>query len=392
LLALAGGAIATLSFGAGPLIWPLGVVVLAVAPGVRPQRRSILVAVWTLVGAAVVATYLHGLQPHRPAALEGASALNALQFAMAHLGGPLSPRNAASAPALGAVGCVAWITLLALWRRAPEAARSAALPALALGAFGIAATILTAFGRSVGTPTFITSRYLAFTGCLWISILAASGSLLAHRRAHACLALALMLAVVWQAPANLTQAQAHHDKLVALRDRVRRGDWSQPSLSALNPQHRAMVDALAFMRERRLSTFRDYDASLEMSHQPTSCGLEASYERPAPGAGRLVLTQPEFAGRQFRCLFSLSPAPATRLADGRLIPLAMDPLYLESMRPDSAFWRGHQARFDGQGCARIDVLLPERPHAVRVHYSLHLVDETAAFSIATICEAGSFEH
>ena len=170
LAAIAAGAVCSYSFASGLAVWPAGLVVLVLAPGL-PSRRWRL-ATWALAGLLVVASYLHGYRTpshHPPPGLFLGHLAKSGYFFLAMVGGSLVPENH---PRVAALLGVVLLLLLVLVMVA--AFRNSTRPpdlafGLALVSFSLGATLLTAVGRVGfnegvdGIGYALLSRYTTFT-------------------------------------------------------------------------------------------------------------------------------------------------------------------------------------------------------------------------------------
>jgi len=201
-LLAAAGVTGALSFAAGLALLPLcAVTLLAVGGGVPMARRWRHAGALGLAGALLLVVYLYGLPMGGGAGLQPASARQLPLFAAAFVGAPLADGSLTRAIAFGAVAVALLLGLaIHLVRRAGET-RERALPWLFLAAFALGTACAASAGRTArGLDGALASRYLTFSGLVWMSLLAlgllwASGARARGVRRGGLAVLGLVLAV-----------------------------------------------------------------------------------------------------------------------------------------------------------------------------------------------------
>lgn len=158
--AIVGGVLAQFSLGAGAVIWPIGVVMLATL------KRWKECSVWTVAGAIAVGVYLIDYStspaPTDAGAMQTLSAKTT--YALAYLGRPLTVKDGEVAIVASiAVGVLLFIVFVAsswsIWRE-PMSMRLIASPWIAIGLFAIGSAALTSEARvSLGVHQALSSRY-----------------------------------------------------------------------------------------------------------------------------------------------------------------------------------------------------------------------------------------
>jgi disulfide bond formation protein DsbB len=286
------GIVVTYSFAMGMVYFPVGLVVLLIAPIPGRRMKWAAIALWTVAATAVLGFYLAGYQTiaHPVPGPSGLAAVKAwLGFVLNDLGGPMSvklgPADAANAgilyryfhqhvaEAAGLAGLACFVGLpILLVRRRVEF--RLLLPYVALGLYAIAAAALTGLGRiPYGSAWGAASRYTTAANLLWIADLAflyiAFRSRLPRASAEpradddlplrSLAALAFGIALGLLAWASLSEARAFrdfHDLYAPARaELVRLKDDSL--LHRLNPAVDAIRDDFVpFLRKYRLSVFR----------------------------------------------------------------------------------------------------------------------------------------
>ncbi len=395
------GLLATFSFGSGLLVWPICWGILLFQPQSRTRHTTPGILIWTVLSTIVIGAYLFDF--HRPdlgLTHDAGRFWNVLRFVGAQIGGVLLAAPSAPARILGYVGIGLFALIGATWFYVSLDRQRATLPFLAIGLFGLLAAVLTGIGRAGSGDPVAVSRYLQFTTLLWIAIVVTPFVWIARMRSgrlrnvlgllQGSLAACIAVCSLGQVPVYLDLAQRALRTRSVARQAALDGDWANGVRPLARP-YRKLIEGLAFLENRRLSLFR---APVQIADRPPdACGIQPSYTPgSADGPGVLELRQPALAGKTYRCLFSLASQPAVRLPDHRQIPLAMDPLYLQSLQPASALFAGHQATFDADGVARIEIRIPRTPDAqgTRIHFALYLVDARAPFSIGRICRGADF--
>ncbi len=168
------GALASYSFTAGTLVWPVGFVLIAAAP--RPGRlRARFLAAWSLTAVAVMVLYLRGWEwLPRPTFVETASRFGRLCDALVLLGSPLCDYYRPGALICGAFGLAfaAWGGL----KVSRGSTNASAFPGIAAWSAGTA--LLIGLGRQgLGEGQFLSSHYVTLAVPLWLADVALLGRL-----------------------------------------------------------------------------------------------------------------------------------------------------------------------------------------------------------------------
>lgn len=173
------GVVASYSRANGLGYWPIAGVLVWVT-GEPGRRRKGELAVWCVVAAGVVASYLYSY--HTPGGhaspISGLRAPGAvLAYVAIALGGPVANWHAWSAGVLGlcalaAVGSLTWV----LVRREGIAIRGMS-PILAGAAYAVFSASITAVGRAAfkGVDQGMSSRYLTNLNLVWYAVVCLSG-------------------------------------------------------------------------------------------------------------------------------------------------------------------------------------------------------------------------
>ena len=174
LAAAAGLAIvASYSFGAGIIAWPLGVLLLAMRNEV-PQRALAILG-WLGAASFTMIVYFIGYESTPANASAYAAARHPFQFLLyefAYLGSPVAGFSPACAVVAGALGVLVagWLAFR-LFREAP-AARIAARPFWGLILAGILVAVLTGLKQSQeGIAQAVSSRYTTWPTLYWVGLL-----------------------------------------------------------------------------------------------------------------------------------------------------------------------------------------------------------------------------
>ena len=175
------GFVATHSFASGIAIWPIGLLLIVTDPSLRAARVK-CAAIWSLLSAAAIASYVIGYQkPAKHPAMNVAftKPLEYLSYVLKYLGSFCAQYgNAAVLPdstlaivfGLGALAILAWTTSSLIWgdKLQGEALR----PYLAFCIFSILSALLTGIGRAgFGSDQAMESRYCTMTVPLWCSLM-----------------------------------------------------------------------------------------------------------------------------------------------------------------------------------------------------------------------------
>lgn len=250
------GVVANGTMAAGPLYWPVGLLVLAMVPSSRVRTtRAVL---WVAVGGACIA--LQGLAwsstgPLRPVDLGAAPALTL--WMLSFLGAPMM-----TVPWVAvAFGLTSVVLYAVLMRRAAATGQwTAYAPYVATALFVLLTGIAIAFGRfEAGIAQSVVSRYLAVSAWYWACLLALLPALGLPRGPQAaflgaCAAVLTVHTIAggWRGHVTLYQRiQPVH--AAVLLDRDLTDEVLKPVTSRPDEARRL----LAFLRARRLSVYGD---------------------------------------------------------------------------------------------------------------------------------------
>ncbi len=160
LLAVALAAMGVLGFSTTLSVFPVAVMLVALHPGIRRERRFMFALPWLLACAALLWWLASGRQADAPA-IPHAGTL--VFYVLNYLGAGISRlATALAAPwAAIALATAAW-TVVRRWQ-------PALLPWLALMLFGIGCAVLTALGRAAefGADHAFVTRYISFSSLFW---------------------------------------------------------------------------------------------------------------------------------------------------------------------------------------------------------------------------------
>lgn len=153
---------ASVSFGAGLAVWPVGFLALLVNGGVGKHLR---LAIWAAGALAVAVIFSGGGGPGEM------SLSSALPYFLVSLGSPVWP-HVSDAPLAGLVpaGFAGTAVLAILVAETIRCLRSGRLePAVLLGLLGATACLAAALGRSgFGVPQAMSLRYVPFSSLAWL--------------------------------------------------------------------------------------------------------------------------------------------------------------------------------------------------------------------------------
>ena len=183
------GFVATYSFGNGLLVWPIGMVLVALAPEVR-GRRWIHLLGWAFVSLAVIGSYLAGFRGGAAPPLETIliRPIAYLRYVTTFLGSPLAsfsgsawpPRDTGVAAVVGTAGVLLLVVATAKALRRPRAEWP--LGSLALAAYALASGLVVSVARfTFGTPNALASRYTTVSSLFWIGTIGVVWSVAAIR-------------------------------------------------------------------------------------------------------------------------------------------------------------------------------------------------------------------
>jgi hypothetical protein len=190
--------VGTLSSAHGLLLWPVGLLPLAVLR--EPwRRRAVFAATWLFVGALQWAFYFAGYHKtvHPVPEVRARTLANCSEYFLTVVGGALFPDFALAkwgGVFLLAIAAIA-LALAAARRRLPQCAFW-----LALAAFGLAAQAEVAWGRTpFGSGQALSSRYATFSLFLVLGVYGVLATLLAERagRLVTTAGAALLMLIAW---------------------------------------------------------------------------------------------------------------------------------------------------------------------------------------------------
>jgi hypothetical protein len=162
------GLIASFSISNGLLVWPLGVAILAstLRGPVETRARSAMIAVWTIVGAAAIATYFYDyVDPgnHTPPGFVLQHPLRAVAHLLAVSGSSLAPHPFGSVAAGVLVLTLQAWCLLWVWRDWRERRQAPPMPVWLMATVVPSVAMITLNRAEFGVPQAIDSRYTALT-------------------------------------------------------------------------------------------------------------------------------------------------------------------------------------------------------------------------------------
>ncbi len=257
--------VATLTQGAGLVLWPVGALVLAARGALAKSRVGfVLAGSWAFTGALVVLAYLARLpgdagagEPsgwvfHHPVA--------GLRFALSLVGHSLVAWNGAAYPPRdgGLAALVAALALVAgvlLARRALRGAEPGAsiLPlAWILWSVGVSAQI--ALGRATaGTPAALASRYVTLMLPFWIGLALLVLATAASWRRLALASLCVLIA--GSAASEVPMFPLRHRLMIPARRALLTGE-DRALIARLQPQVSQIDDGIPKLKRLGLSVFR----------------------------------------------------------------------------------------------------------------------------------------
>ncbi|MBI1381770.1 MAG: hypothetical protein GC161_11865 [Planctomycetaceae bacterium] len=267
-LLVAAGTAGALSFAAGLALLPLCAATVLAGRGDVPRARR-----WRhggalgLAGVALLSIYLYGLPMGGGAGLRPASPAQLPMFAAAFVGAPFADGSLSTAIAFGAVAVVLLVGLAIALLRRPDDLRERALPWLFLAAFALGTACAASAGRTArGLDGALASRYLTFSGLVWMSLLAlgllvASGARARGTRRVALVALGLVLACgapawwsAWQR--GVATVDTHNTSMWSSRGALVAGPpYPIGALEPLWPETIEVVAGAQRLREARLGPF-----------------------------------------------------------------------------------------------------------------------------------------
>jgi hypothetical protein len=279
------GIVASYSFGNGGVFWLVGLFVLLVVtePG---KGRWFRLAVWLLLSGLTMGLYFYHydrLGEHPPLVLLFSEPIQYFIYVFKYFGNicaqyPSSPTSINGGFSLiygiGGLGILIWA--LGVLRRNKLIEFKTLVPFLAMSLYTIGSALVIGVGRvGLGTDQAVASRYCTVTAPFWASLVMVllilliktkaqlMSSLAVQRRtAEWVLQLVTILLIVGSALAfnraeNMVRAQdVGRKRLLTIPIHPGAGvDYS--SLRAIHPQPRLILERFPFLKEHRLSIFRD---------------------------------------------------------------------------------------------------------------------------------------
>ncbi len=171
-LAAAAAIIATYSFGAGIVAWPVGLLMLLLRPGPDMRRRAVGALAWCLCAGLTMLGYFIQYQstPANQNALDTLMRPLALaHYLLAHIGAPLFSYSPALAATAGALGTLA--AALLIWKLFQEE-RAATTPFIGLMAVAWTVAGLAALKQAhEGAAQALSPRYVIWPAFFWVGLL-----------------------------------------------------------------------------------------------------------------------------------------------------------------------------------------------------------------------------
>jgi len=265
-LAMGSAVVATYSFANGILIWPIGVLVLALQRTMRRKCIRVEMAAWVLAGIMVAASYLYGYETpsYHPPLMEALSQpLQCLLYLLVYLGQPLGNYNVILAACMGGLGLLVWsVTLFQLV--ASRVPTTATLPWMGMALYAIGTASITALGRvDEGLAQALSSRYVTMANLLWIALVVqvywvaqvSDGRLIRRllplKIAFVCLALFAASAV------GAYRWTERYNAYSAVRTELLHGDDAEALRILYPPRPRVILQRREFLRRHGLGIFGD---------------------------------------------------------------------------------------------------------------------------------------
>jgi hypothetical protein len=285
--------VASWSFLAGFLLWPIGAALLAVRPFTEPGSRTRAVVPWLASAAVAIGVPLVTYPARSFTASAGFAPGRILDFVACYVGagliGPTS--NAAAARLAGGAG-LAVLVLGGAWVAYRRRASPAVLALWSIGLFGLGTGFMIALGR--GTTSVIqaasSSRYASFSGLCWIVAavipwLAADRATPAFRALRGAFAIAIGATLLATQPARVAEAREIARKRTEAAQALRTGEGM--SLDVLEGAFAQPADWLPHLHGR-LATLRRLGLSLFREATPSELAPES---RRAPFTATLMLAK-----------------------------------------------------------------------------------------------------
>ncbi len=167
--------VGTYSFVNGLLYWPIGLLVLLIAPQQDRKNKIFKIAVWTAASLIIIGTYMYDYHqplpehPSPPPVASVAYLTEYTKYVLIYLGAPLCRYQTDLAIVFGILGL--FIPAYSIWnlRKFLHGNFSVLLPYIALSLYSIGSAIVTGFGRSgMGYAQATSHRYITISNFLWI--------------------------------------------------------------------------------------------------------------------------------------------------------------------------------------------------------------------------------
>lgn len=270
-LVLAGvaGVLASYSFGAGIVAWPVGLVMLVSSRAWSTRRRGAVAVLWSGAAVLTMVVYFAGYTstPASRSALDVlAHPLRYLAYVLSYIGAPLFSFSPELAVGAGLIGGGFAVFLLTRVLQGSEALRIAARPYAGIMAIGWCVAGLTGLKQShEGIAQALSSRYSIWPSLFWIGLLALVYLYKLHtapegpsreRNALTAVSLAILLLSTASSAYGTYRADERHDAFLLGRQALLEGRADE-DLLYLYPD----LDVPTSMRETllryKLSIFRE---------------------------------------------------------------------------------------------------------------------------------------
>lgn len=264
-LAAAAAVGASYTFGAGIVAWPVGLLMLLLAPGLSPRKRAVFSLGWCLIAGIAMLVYFieYETTPASQYALGiAARPLALMLYVLTYIGSPVfsySPFLAAMAGTLGVL--VAGFVVPRMF----QAQRARVLPFIALMAVGCTVACLTGLKQAhEGAIQALSPRYILWPAFFWIGLLgllyiwqlSASGEAAPRTRRSVALIGILILGLSLASSAYGTyRADERHDAFVLGRSALLEGRMDD-DLRYLYPDLDVPLRMRETLVEHKLSIFR----------------------------------------------------------------------------------------------------------------------------------------
>jgi len=279
------GIVASYSFGNGGVFWLVGLFVLfAVSdPG---KERSLRVGVWLLVSGLTMGLYFYQyerLEEHPPLTLLFSEPIQYLAYVFKYLGNSFVQYPTQEMSIIGGVaficglgGLAAIIWALVVLRRNKLVDYKTLSPFLAMSLYSVLSAMVIGIGRvGLGTDQAVASRYCTVTGPFWAALVMMLLILIAKTKAKSMARLAvqrttakwllrvvtILLVVGSVLASNVAALMARaqgigRQRLLTIPLQPTRGIDYRP-LGALHPRPQIILERFPFLKEHRLTIFRD---------------------------------------------------------------------------------------------------------------------------------------